>query len=88
MDLRARYSRSSTCGASLEVAENSVFGGAWFELGQSKGLYAEPSRGFLDAHDLICYKNFFALTHGFETMPGAYSAVAQWQSIRLLTGGL
>jgi hypothetical protein len=42
----------------------------------------------LDAPNLIWYKNFFASAHGLRLCEGAYSAVAQWQSIRLLTGGL
>ncbi len=42
----------------------------------------------LDAPEPICYKNFLAPWHSFALCEGAYSAVAQWQSIRLLTGGL
>jgi len=45
-------------------------------------------KGRLDALCLICYKNFFPPTRGFRLGWRTYSAVAQWQSIRLLTGGL
>ena len=47
-----------------------------------------PVLGLLDAPRPICYKNFSALKHGSRACDGVYSAVAQWQSIRLLTEGL
>jgi hypothetical protein len=43
----------------------------------------------VDAHKLICYKTPSRPAHNFSKLcEGAYSAVAQWQSIRLLTEGL
>ena len=42
----------------------------------------------LDAVKAICYKNCPRPQHSLLLCEGAYSAVAQWQSIRLLTEGL
>ena len=43
----------------------------------------------VDARKPICYKNASRPAHSlWKLCEGAYSAVAQWQSIRLLTEGL
>ncbi len=46
------------------------------------------SVALLDGAKSICYKNCPRPQHSLLLCEGAYSAVAQWQSIRLLTEGL
>ncbi len=52
-------------------------------------LSPRPTRRCLDGQLRLCYKKCFAPYTRFKPVcEGAYSAVAQWQSIRLLTEGL
>jgi hypothetical protein len=75
----------------LKACLNSKTVSRWFcvrNILAVRGMAQAFGPPVLDAPEPICYKNFFAPAHNFLNYVGAYSAVAQWQSIRLLTEGL